>query len=343
MNNNKPLFSLLVIFIGYILTFGLTGWVCRLLIKRSLLDIPNDRSSHKMPVPRGGGLALLVLLIPAAFGAIWMIDGNTQHTGLVLALVLLAAVSWADDTRHINPGVRLGVHLLAAYLGTLSFMSNETIFQGVLPLWLDRAFTVIAWAWFINLYNFMDGIDGITASESIAIALGVSLIMIVADIADPYAVFLSLVLMGQCLGFLTHNWHPAKIFLGDVGSVPLGYMTGFLLVTLAVRGYPAAAVILPLYYLVDSGVTLIRRIARGEKPWKAHREHFYQIAAQHAGCHDSVVYRIMAANIFLIVAALVSVKHPWSALAIAFLIIAILLIKMHKIKPKIVKGDSQPL
>ena len=144
---------------------------------------------------------------------------------------------------------------------------------------------------------------------------------------------LTLLLTGACLGFLALNWHPAKIFLGDVGSVPLGYLTGFLLISLAVKGCLAAAVILPLYYLADSGITLLRRLMKGEKIWQAHRRHFYQQAALALGRHDRVVYRIIIANIGLIAAALLSLTNPWAGVVTGILIVAILLVALHKRMP----------
>jgi UDP-N-acetylmuramyl pentapeptide phosphotransferase/UDP-N-acetylglucosamine-1-phosphate transferase len=154
-------------------------------------------------------------------------------------------------------------------------------------------------------------------------------------INDPYLDFLTLILTGVCLGFLAYNWHPAKIFLGDIGSVPLGFLIGFCLITLAVKGYLIAALILPLYYFADSGITLGKRTMRGEKIWQAHRQHFYQKAALGVERHDKVVLWIIFANIGLISTALWAVSYPWSGLTAGLLIVAILLRKMHKSAPNV--------
>jgi UDP-N-acetylmuramyl pentapeptide phosphotransferase/UDP-N-acetylglucosamine-1-phosphate transferase len=196
-----------------------------------------------------------------------------------------------------------------------------------LPFWLDRTIMIIGWAWFINLYNFMDGIDGITGVESISISAGVCFTFSIAGISNPFAGGLSTLIIGACLGFLALNWHPAKIFLGDVGSIPLGYLCGFLLLTLAVKGQLIPALIIPAYYLADSGITLMRRAARGEKVWQAHREHFYQIAAQRLGRHDRVVWRIIATNIGLIGAAAIAVNQPLTGILAGGIIVAISLRK----------------
>ena len=165
---------------------------------------------------------------------------------------------------------------------------------------------------------------------SIAIATGAGLVMTIGGTADPFTSTLTFMLTGACLGFLALNWYPAKIFLGDVGSVPLGYITGFILLTLAINGHRVPALILPLYYLADSGITLFKRAMRREKIWQAHRQHFYQRAAQVLGRHDKVVYYIVFADLTLIAAALFGVFKPWAALAASIAIIAVLLGALHK-------------
>jgi UDP-N-acetylmuramyl pentapeptide phosphotransferase/UDP-N-acetylglucosamine-1-phosphate transferase len=207
---------------------------------------------------------------------------------------------------------------------------HQTLFSGALPFWLDRTLMIVGWAWFINLYNFMDGIDGITCTETIAIATGACLLMTTMNINDPFLDVLTLMLTGACLGFLALNWHPAKIFMGDVGSIPLGYLTGYALLTIAIHGHLIPALILPLYYLTDSGITIAKRALRGEKIWQAHRQHFYQRAARGLGRHDQVVFYIALANIAFIFAAILAATAPLQGALCAAVIVAILLLKMHK-------------
>ncbi|MGE3623863.1 MAG: glycosyltransferase family 4 protein [Bdellovibrionales bacterium] len=316
----------------YLLALGFTFCARNMLLKRALLDYPNERSSHKTPVPRGGGWALLAVLVPGMIIS-GLAEGTlANYTGLIAGVSLLAFVCWLDDRKRggVSAGLRLGAHIVAACFGSLAFSSDQTLFGSWLPFWLDRTIMIVGWAWFMNLYNFMDGIDGITSVETVSIAVGVCLVMLASNIANPFAVTLSTLLIGACLGFLAFNWHPAKIFLGDVGSVPLGYLTGFMLLVLATNGHLAPALVLPAYYLADSGLTLIRRGLKGEKIWKAHRSHYYQCAANRTGRHDRVVMWIALANLALIVAAIGAVTQPLTGLAAGIAVVAFLLKKMHK-------------
>lgn len=330
--------DLILIFLSFAATLPLTILVRKILLRQNLLDHPNERSSHTAPVPRGGGWAILIVLL---FGIIitGLLRHDLQsHAGVLAGVVLLAAISWLDDKKGVSARARLSMHLLAACLGTLCFPPDATLFGGALPFALDRVLMIIGWAWFTNLYNFMDGIDGITGSETISIATGLCFVMAAAGITDPFVSSLTMLLSGACLGFLALNWHPAKIFLGDIGSVPLGYLTGFCLLTLAIHGRLIPALILPLYYLADSGITLAKRAWRREKIWEAHRQHFYQRAAQGVGAHDTVVLAILAANIILIIAAFGAVFSPLPGLGAAVLTVALLLWKLHKMSH--VKGPS---
>lgn len=298
------------------------------LLKRAMLDIPNERSSHKQPVPRGGGIAVMGVVLT---GMLAMLGWNpsSSHAAIFAAAALLVGVSLYDDRKGASAGLRFGAHLLAAGMGAASFASDQLLLGGLAPLWLDRAVMAIGWAWFMNLYNFMDGIDGITGVETIAICMGIAVLPPMMT-ADGFALAVAALLIGGMAGFLRHNWHPARIFLGDSGSVPLGFLVGYLLILLAVKGFWASALILPLYYLADSGITITRRLLRGEKIWQAHRQHFYQRAALGAGRHDRVALWVLAANLALIGAALLGALYPATGLALAIVIVAILLVKMHK-------------
>lgn len=302
-------------------TRGILAW----LRHRAILDHPNERSSHTMPTPRGGGLAVVpvVLLVWTALALM-----NRLPPGGWVALaaaLLLMGLSWLDDRGGLPAGLRLAGHFAGAIAGMVAMPAGALVFQGLLPPLADHVLAVLAWVWFVNLYNFMDGIDGITGTETAAIGLGLALVaaMTGGDGAGLFAP--ALVLAAAGAGFLVWNWHPARIFLGDAGSVPLGYLGGWLLLTLAARGLWAPALIIPGYYVADATITLVRRASRGEKVWEAHREHYYQIALRAGASHATVVRAIAVADIVLIAFAWLALLHPWLALAGAAVLVAGLL------------------
>lgn len=308
----------------------MTGVVLSWLRRRAILDAPNDRSNHTVPTPRGGGIAVSAAMLIGWF-AIGLLRPDLATglpSNLVLPVIGLCLVSWIDDLKGLGAAIRLPAHLLACGIGVWALPGDGAVFQGLLPAWLDMGLTVLIWAGFLNFYNFMDGIDGITGVETVAIAVGLVLVAAflpaeTLPLAGPIAVG------AATLGFLWWNWSPAKLFMGDIGSIPLGFALGWFLLFLAAKGYWAAAVILPGYYLLDAGITLVRRAMRLEKIWQAHREHFYQraVAARlEAGAPRAVTHRRISAaiaglNACLIGLAVTSIQHPWIALALALVLI----------------------
>ena len=305
-----------------------TPLVLRLLSRRAILDHPNPRSSHEVPTPRGGGIAVIAALI-LAWLAIGLFRSESGYgLWLILGLsTLLAAFSWLDDLKGLSPALRLVLQAGAVAAGLQAFAPDQLVFQGLLPLALDRLFAGLLWLWFLNVFNFMDGIDGITGTETLFIAAGLVLLALFS--VAPFELGgLALALGAAALGFLPWNWERAKIFLGDVGSVPLGFATGWLLLGLAVSGLWAAALILPGYYLADATLTLTRRAIRGERFWQAHREHAYQRAVRAGRSHAQVVYAIAAVNAGLIGLAFASLLGPqalWASLGGALVLVGFLL------------------
>ncbi len=309
-----------------IATIAGTGLVLYFLRRHAILDHPNARSSHAIPVPRGGGIAVVAVLI-TAWVALAAPVFSTEFLIILAGALGLAVVSWIDDLRSLPAGIRLLAQ--AAAVLPASIWLTGPVFQGWLPAPLDTAATVLIWLWFVNLFNFMDGIDGISGIEAACVGGGTALIAWLAPAAGLDPVF-GLTLAAAALGFLAWNWHPAKIFLGDVGSVPLGFLLGWLLLKLAESGHWAPAIILPLYYLADATITLLRRARRGERVWQAHREHYYQKAVQRGLSHATVSAAIGTANLMLLGIAVFSIHSPWPALAGATAIVAALLIWLSR-------------
>ena len=305
-----------VFFGAWVLPWFLGGRVISFLSKRAVMDVPNERSSHFSPVPRGGGLmvivpVLLLWLVLAAAGV-----APIETFWIVLLTVLLAALSWMDDRKGLSVLIRLGVQVVAVGIAVTVISPTYLVFQGLVSWPIDRFLSALLWIWFVNLFNFMDGIDGISGVETMTIGGGLFAVTLLAG-AGLGAGALGLLVAGAALGFLRWNWPPAKVFLGDVGSVPLGFLLGWLLLELAAGGLWSAALILPLYYLADASITLGRRAINGERVWQAHRSHFYQRAAAAVGNHKPVTVSVALTNVGLFAAALLSVAFPLTALGAA--------------------------
>ncbi len=243
----------------------------------------------------------------------------------------LIFVSWLDDKKSLSPLLRLGAHAAAIALTLITIPRDAYFFSDLnLPLWLDRLIAFFAWLWFINLTNFMDGIDGITGVETTHLCIAYLLIQLLftAYAANPHGPFpqdhYAAALLGGILGFLVWNWPPAKLFLGDVGSIPIGYLLGFLMLMVSGTVNWFVALSLPAYYLADATITLVRRMLKGEKFWQAHRQHFYQKAALRVG-HKPVLFAIMGTNLIILGLCISSITAGLWVLIGVPLVVAILL------------------
>ena len=277
------------------------------------LDEPNERSMHSRPVPAGAGIGIVVtalLLWPW-----WHTRTDAFQLALLTGCVALGLVSLADDHWRLSPALRFGAQAAVVAVCLLALPSRARLVP-ILPLALERGVVALAWLWFINLFNFMDGIDGLAGSETIAVAIGYLAVGAFAGLDDPYW-GLALVIAASAGGYLFWNWHPAMVFMGDAGSIPLGFLLGWLMLDLALAGAWPAGLILPLYFLADATLTLLVRARRGETLWQAHRQHFYQRAVLGGTRPAGVVWRVGAVNATLLALALVSVHHPLPALVAA--------------------------
>lgn len=305
--------NIAVIAIVFVCSLFGTRLLISQLTKREILDRPNERSSHAIPTPRGGGIAV-TLCVLAGWGVLWFLSSKIwpgeMSTALLSAMagaVLLAAISFADDILTLKARSRFAVQIIAVAIGLWFLPQHQGVFSDWLPVWVDLALTGLIWLWFLNLFNFMDGIDGISGVETLSISIGVILLGL-TGLAAPALVLPALVITASILGFLKWNWSPARIFLGDVGSIPIGYLLGWLLIMIAGGAKTGGAVwtavfILPLYYVVDASIILIKRTIRRENIFEAHRQHFYQQAVIKGHGHAKVCLAIALCNVVLIVTA----------------------------------------
>jgi UDP-N-acetylmuramyl pentapeptide phosphotransferase/UDP-N-acetylglucosamine-1-phosphate transferase len=279
-------------------------------LRRYALARPNARSSHDEPTPQGGGIAVIAATIAATGLGIFGLGASiAPPPATVLAgIVLIACVGAVDDIRPIEVIPRLLLQALAI-AAVIYALPNELRPLPVLPWWLERVVLFLAGLWFVNLVNFMDGIDWMTVAEVVPIAAALVAIGYLGAL-PAHGVIVALALGGAMIGFAYFNRPVARLFLGDVGSLPLGLLLGWLLVQLAGRHGLAAAILLPLYYLADTTITLIRRLVNGEPVWQAHRSHFYQRATDRGFTVRQVVAHVFAVNLGLIALAFVTLAAP---------------------------------
>ena len=282
-----------------------SGLALRLLNRHNILAHPDRRSSHILPTPHGGGIAVVGVtsLGWIAIGALGIGDWSSLATVLAAALVL-AIVSWFDDVGSLPVTPRFVSQVVAITIVML-LAPMETLTHGLLPLPFDRLLSGILWIWFINLFNFMDGIDGIAGVETLCLCLGVIGVASIANSGENL-ILPATILGAAMVGFLPWNWHRATLFLGDVGSVPVGFMLGWFLLQLAGHGQWAAALVLPSYYIADATLTLFGRAIRGEVFWKPHRGHFYQRAVAGGLSHGQASKAVAAAGMWLLGCAFLS-------------------------------------
>ena len=308
------------------------------ILARYAMARPNARSSHREPTPQGGGIAVVIATLAVAMAFLFGISTRGGELLILVAPVftaaaLLAVLGAFDDIRALSVGTRLLLHTLAT-AAVIMTLPDELRVVPALPLLAERGLLIIGGVWFINLVNFMDGIDWMTVAEVLPLTAGLAITGLF-EALPPYGTVVALALFGATLGFAPFNRPVARLFLGDVGSLPIGLLSGWLLALLATRGHLAAAVILPLYYLADATVTLIRRILNGERVWHAHRSHFYQRATDHGFTVSEVVARVFVVNLVLVALAITTIVYASTlvtigALVIAAVVVALLLMNFNR-------------
>jgi UDP-N-acetylmuramyl pentapeptide phosphotransferase/UDP-N-acetylglucosamine-1-phosphate transferase len=320
---NATILSLLAL----ALAWSLTGLYWRVMLAYGRLEAPTERGMHRVPVPSGAGAAIVAAAL--VLWPIWHMPGAGHDIVLLATLAALSLVSWLDDRRGLSPVLRLASHATAVVLLLVTLGPEQRVLPA-LPLAIERVALGLAWLWFINLFNFMDGIDGLAGAEAVAVAAGYALVVAVAGTGAPLDQ-LALIIAAATAGYLYWNWHPAKVFMGDTGSIALGFLLGWLMIDLGLRGLWAAAIILPLYFVADATLTLGKRLLRGERPWQPHRQHVYQRAVLGGTPPSGVVLRTAVANAALVALALLSVRHPLLAIVGAAGVVAALLVNLERL------------
>jgi UDP-N-acetylmuramyl pentapeptide phosphotransferase/UDP-N-acetylglucosamine-1-phosphate transferase len=317
-DESAAFFALTIVAVAALLSATLIVALSPLLARYAVAK-PNARSSHTTPTPQGGGIVVIGTTI-AVTGGMLLISAASAESELRLAVVflsviLMAGVGVVADKRPIGAAPRLVLQTFAV-IAVLSTLPSELRLLPVVPWWIERIVLLTGTLWFINLVNFMDGLDLMTVAEVVPITATLGITGLLGILPWPEAV-ISFALCGAMIGFAVFNRPIAKLFLGDVGSLPIGLLLGWLLLLLAGNGGWAAAILLPLYYLADSTITLLRRAANREAIWQAHRSHFYQRATDRGFRVIGVVARVFAVNVALALMALATIVWPEDIVALS--------------------------
>jgi Fuc2NAc and GlcNAc transferase len=331
----------LYLFAVFTVSGVLTGIFHSFALKKDLLDIPNERSSHTSPVPHGGGLAIVLTLLTSLL--ILYLSGRLPSE-VFWALSIggggVAFIGFIDDRSHVPARWRLLVHFLAAGFSLYLLSRLPGVSLAGLSLIVKSIGFVVAlvfMVWVLNLFNFMDGIDGIASVEAISVSLGAALIIFTGK-GSSSEIYLLLLVAGSCLGFLLWNWPPAKIFMGDVGSGFLGFVLAALAFYTSAAGLisPWSWLVLGGVFLVDSTATLLSRVVKREQWYEAHCSHAYQCAARHFASHKAITLGVLSINVlWLLPLAWLANSGPgagWLLMLVAYLPLLYIVIKFRTLK-----------
>jgi Fuc2NAc and GlcNAc transferase len=282
-------------------SFGMTGALRLYALKHRLIDVPNSRSSHSNPTPRGGGVAIVIcFLLMMPLLALTGLVTWSQALGVIGAGTWIALIGFLDDHGHIAARWRLLAHFLGAIwaLFWVGGLAPVSLFGATIDFgWIGHALAAFYLVWMLNLYNFMDGIDGIAGVEAVTTCVGACLIYWLGGY--DALIWTPLLLTSAVIGFLCWNFPPAKIFMGDAGSGFLGIMLGVFSLQASSTAPQMLWVWLILLgvFIVDATFTLLRRLLRGDKVYEAHRSHAYQFASREVGGHRPVTLSVMLINL----------------------------------------------
>jgi len=294
---------------SFLFTFFGTKYLRKYLENKKIFDIPIKRSSHAKPTPKGGGWIIVLTIV----GIILFLNPYDKIP-VITTILGLALLSWIDDLKNINIFGRLFFQLFFIsfyfiYLYFSGFYQQQDTYHII--------FIIFLCIWFINIFNFMDGIDGISSSMCITILLGIILAYLKNE--SEYLPVFEILIISSCVAFLFWNWNPAKIFLGDVGSIVLGFICILSLYWLYLdKETWHWALSLPMYYILDTSLTLIKRLLQRKKIWLAHKEHFYQKVVQSGMGHGKVVKLIIALQISIILTCYI-LENPYLIVFLSFL------------------------
>jgi len=303
----------LIMFVTALISWFCVGKLRHYLTAKNIFDTVNERSMHEGQVPRGGGIIIIVLLLTAL---LWFAISSTRpllFLALWLTILMWSALSWRDDRYDLSPKLRLVLQMAFAIFAVSAFGWVDNIqlnsdFRLSLA-WFGALMTFIGFLWLANLYNFMDGMDGLVAAQTIIASLTFGFWFWV--LGDLEIAFVCLIVAAASYGFLLWNWRPAKIFMGDVGSVTLGAFFACLIIIATSRfDVPVLSMVMLFgLFVADASLTMLKRAFRGEKIWLPHREHFYQRIGLAGMEHEKIVIVSIVGMLFCSLLATLSLIY----------------------------------
>ena len=333
MNYFAAISILLVSVVGSSLL--LTKYCSRLMLRFGIVDVPDSRRAHSRITPRGGGVSLVLIYSTALALFEYFYSSALLYTSQILQIFLpIALLSLWDDIYQLGVIIRLFIHCLCALLAIILLVQPFGLLHTEWP-YLELTISTLALVIFLNLYNFLDGMDGISVSESIHLSC-TTLILCALEIniipCVGFIIITTTILLGWAIGFLFFNWHPARVFLGDVGSISLGFLHGICLILVATASYKLllACLIAALYYVADGGLTIMMRLINGEKIWEPHLKHFFQRAIRSGQSQPQVISKIVRCNIMLMCLAISALYYPVLAAVLAAVTTALTLISFAR-------------
>ena len=323
-----------VFFIPLILYFFCAFSLKKIIVlfrKTSLIDKPTERSNHTSPTPKGAGIIVIPFIIFSSILVFFLNEIlDVKWIVFFVSCFILMIISFIDDLYNLPSTLRLIVHFCCVSLSLfylkeeiLEYSQNLEFFKilGLGPeidFFIVTLFLIFFWLWIINLFNFMDGMDGITSIQVIFLALTTNTLSLIGYLNQNFQL-LSVLILAAFLAFYNFNKPPARIFLGDVGSISIGYLCGLIII----YGMLSFNVFVPLciivmYYLVDSTLTLLLRLIRGENIFKAHSDHFYQRILRSGQSHNQVLLKFIALSFLLFIFSILSTQFFLLSLSLAF-------------------------
>ena len=293
--------------------------VLRPILVRHLLAQPNARSSHSVPTPQGAGLAVMAAVFAGCAIGLFFAPDKPSLLGVLIAAAGLTLLGAADDAHGLPVSERLTGQALAAIILVGTLPEDLRLFPGLMPAGVEDVLLVLGIMWFVNAVNFLDGLDWMTVAQVVPMTLGVAILHVLGAVPATVSL-LALTLLGATIGFAVFNKHPASIFLGDAGSLPIGLLLACMLIFVAETNL-ASALLLALSTLADSTLTLLRRLVAGERVFSAHRTHFYQRAVAAGLRVPQVTARVFGLCLLLATLAVAAVLIDSTAVDLALLAI----------------------